>query len=82
MGMEDNDEEDRPFADEEVRAEMPERVSRLPMFRQDIWLRAFNKALEETGDRNQAEAIALAEALEGLHEAEEEVTPHHRESRE
>lgn len=72
MGFGPDDKDDElPIAlsDEE---DLEERLSKLPLHRQKVWLDTCEQALEETGNREQAEKLAWAAALVPDEENEEE----------
>jgi hypothetical protein len=64
--------EDEPLLAAELPDEVDARVKRLPLYRQEVWLQAYDEAMEEFGDRQQAETIAWAEAVATRSETEEE----------
>lgn len=53
--------------------DLPAPVKKLPLHRQEIWLAAFNNALQETGSQEAAEKIAWAEAREHHHDPNEDL---------
>ena len=68
FGPDDKDAE-LPLSDE---GDLEERLGRLPLRRQKVWIETHARVLDETGDREQAEKLAWADARVPDEENDEE----------